>query len=222
MEVDGVIEDGTLQQFTCVFHITPAAEIEFLAKKKLQKPLFKVPYANIALNPIVFAIGLIPVVIVPQITISAEMVGSMEGGVSFTCGFSVPARVGAKYTRAGGWEGVANASPTGNLLPKANAFAACKLEFNPVRVDVKTLLYGVAGPQLTLSAPSFEAKMMGKAGSDNSIKFTGAVGAKASVSVKVEVVGKEIAEYEKKDALEFKNVVYEKTFLSGGAEVEVL
>jgi hypothetical protein len=183
--------------------------------------LFKVAYAAFYMNPIVFAIGVVPVVVVPEFTLSAEMNGAVEGGVSFTCGFAVPSRVGARYTAAGGWAGVAQAQPTGNLLPKENAFAAIKLEFNPVRMDAKLMLYGVAGPQVSLSAPAFEVKLLGKLGSDTAVKFTGAVGAKASASVKVEAIGKELASYENKDALEFKEIVYEKTFLPGSAEVEV-
>ena len=129
--------------------------------------------------------------------------------------------MGARYTAAGGWDGIAQAKPTGSWVPKTNAFAAIKFEFNPVRVDAKLMLYGVAGPQVSLSAPAFEVKLQGKAGADHSVKLTGAVGAKASASVKVEAIGKELASYENKDALEFKDVVFEKTFLPGAAEIEV-
>jgi hypothetical protein len=221
LDIDGTIEDSTLTAFTCVFNIKPEAEIELICRKKVSRELFKVPYAHLYLEPIVFFIGVVPIVIVPKIDISTEMIGALEGGVSFTSGVQVPIKAGAVYKATTGWDPVATADITGNLLPKANAFAALKVEFNPARVDIQAHLYGVAGPELTLIAPSFEVAFEAKAGSDLSVKLSASAAAKATIGMEVEVLGKQVASYKKERALEIKTPLFEKTFLPGGGEIEV-
>lgn len=108
----------------------------------------EVSLGSITLQPIVFAVGPLPVVLVPKISLSVSASGRVSANMTFSAAEHFTARVGIRYSS--GFEpykefSAGASSELGRLQASVDARASANLKQS-------LLLYGVVGPQMTESA----------------------------------------------------------------------
>jgi len=139
-------------------------------------------------SPITVMVGVVPVVFVPEMTVSLGVNGEVE--VALTAGVAQQAHlvVGAAYEN-GQWSPINEFSNGFEFNPPALEFSASLEAYAGPEVAFK--LYGVGGPNVTLNVFAKVEATIAKA-----VEVALSAGLKLETGVKIEALGETIAEYD--------------------------
>ena len=135
--------------------ITGTANITASGQANVTLPSVKIEIAHFVGSPIDFQVGLIPVVVVPIMTLSSTADGKIEVGVDVKSSGSVSIGAGVQYQRGPGWSGVTTFDHQLGIVPTITAKASATCAVTPVNGDVSLMIYGVAGPFVNSDCPKF-------------------------------------------------------------------
>ena len=117
---------------------------EFVGKLHKEQVIDKLP-----IDPIVFFIGPVPVVLVPSVNIVLGVDGEARINFSFEAEAKTKIKVGAKWTDPDdggvGWENISEYNPLDKLFIDADIDGSIRMDAFG-KLDAKLLLYGVIGP----------------------------------------------------------------------------
>jgi hypothetical protein len=117
---------------------------QFVGKLHKEQVIDKLP-----IDPIVFFIGPVPVVLVPSVNIVLGVDGEARINFSFEAEAKTKIKVGAKWTDPDdggiGWENISEYNPLDKLFIDADIDGSIRMDAFG-KLDAKLLLYGVIGP----------------------------------------------------------------------------
>jgi hypothetical protein len=117
---------------------------EFVGKLHKEQVIDRLP-----IDPIVFFIGPVPVVLVPSVNIVLGVDGEARINFSFEAEARTKIKVGAKWTdpddNGVGWENISEYNPLDKLFFDADIDGTIRMDAFG-KIDAKLLLYGVIGP----------------------------------------------------------------------------
>ncbi|MCK9279374.1 MAG: YCF48-related protein [Melioribacteraceae bacterium] len=167
-------------------------DISMRLKSNFSKELsdVKIPFAKAIFNPIVFVVGIIPVVLVPEVTLYIGANGKVTAETESWCKESFTGEYGLEY-KNDNW----NPIKTDNfqkdyLVPNTRTGNSFKAFVGP-KTSIK--LYGVAGPYVSLDAIS-ELKTTAAA---SGVKIDFLIAFECNAGAEVEVLGWELLNYSK-------------------------
>jgi len=109
----------------------------------------RVSFATLEFAPWTFAIGPVPVVLVPKIELFMEVDGTVSAELSTWASEHYQGEIGLKYTSDDGWNGIGESNADLDYSPPSLTLSA---NFQThVGPEVKVLLYGVAGPTIDIT-----------------------------------------------------------------------
>lgn len=183
-----VVQDWQLKRFDFISRVTDVAELQIATNVELLSMEREVEIARYTFTPITIIIGTFPVVIVPVLTVNVGVNGSVSIGVSTGVTQEATLTAGLKYTN-GGWSPVSTFAnefrynpPTLSTSLNLRGYAGAELSL---------LIYGVIGPYAdTYAYLELEADLLA------SPWWSLYGGLEVPVGVKVEVLGRTIADHE--------------------------
>jgi hypothetical protein len=170
--------------------VTETIEIAFLSGFSLAEIREKIEVARLEFTPITCMVGLVPVVIVPVLTINVGIDGEVSVGITSSVTQEAQLTAGLSYN-SGIWTPISQLSNDFNFVfPSFSATAKAKVYAGP---QLNLLIYGLAGPY-------FEVKGY----LDFEVDPFSAVdpwwelyaGLEADIGVRVEILDKQIVDYE--------------------------
>lgn len=185
------IDDWTLKQLEFVSRATETAELEvrwnilsvdFLDKEKI--------LARYTLTPVTVMAGPVPVVFTPEIVVKVSLKGEIKVGLVGKTTQEAVFTAGIRYG-AGTWKPVADLDNTFSADPPAVSGSAALDIKAAGSVDLGLKLYGIAGPYCGI-----QAYMKLEADTAQDPWWTLYGGLEVPMGVKVEALGKTLADYE--------------------------
>jgi len=183
-----VIQGIQLKQFYFAMRGAETAQLEVQSNLDLGSVKKEVELARYVLNPIVTVVAGFPVVFTPIIAVRVGVDGSVHVGVTTGATQSLSLTGGIKYLE-GQWSPIAESTRQFTYNPPALTAGLDLKGYGGVRLEL--LLYGAAGPYADLNAfLKLEAALF----SDPWWSLYG--GLEMPVGARMEMLGKEIANYE--------------------------
>ncbi|MEO8572472.1 MAG: carboxypeptidase regulatory-like domain-containing protein [Pyrinomonadaceae bacterium] len=143
------IDDGHLEQLAFTIGLNQSSEVTVKSTVSYDFLDAEREFANTRFGTIVIWVGWVPVVIVPEASLVAQVSGSASVGLQVGITQSANASVGFGYSN-GSWQGINNFSNSFNFSPPTfTAGVDVKGEAGP---RFELLLYGVVGPHADLTA----------------------------------------------------------------------
>ncbi len=221
--IEVVIEEGALTKFTVAPTISSSTSLEMGFKQKWEKkyPETPTPYATLAVRPLLFFIGPVPVVVQPNLTLSAEFGMKVEEGATVKLEHSATFRAGATYDAvADQWTPVREITTAGSVTPTPNTFVNAEASLSLAKVGFELLLYNVVGPKLAIDVGKLGAKWEAKTSPDYSAKLSCGLSLSVTGEVKGDGFGKAVT-YSFGPKIEFEYPLYEKTFFPGEGDIDI-
>ena len=185
------VQHFELQELSFVASAEETAKIEIEAKAELPVIDEKVEIARYTFSPVTVMVGLVPVVLVPVLTVNVGIDGSVYVGLRSEVTQQVTLKAGLRY--AGGvWRPVKdfsnqfNYSDPPTLMPTAGVEAK-----GYAGAQIALQLYGLAGPYAEI-----DAYLKLDVDAAESPWWTLYGGLEVPVGVRMEVLGRELADYD--------------------------
>ncbi|CAG0996393.1 Formylglycine-generating enzyme [Anaerolineae bacterium] len=183
-----VVKDWKLKELAFTTSVKETAEIKLKAEVDLASVKKEKEIARYTFSPITVMVGIVPVVIVPVLTVNVGVDGSVHVGV--TAGVEQRATILAGLQYAGDvWQPVSDFSNEFYWNPPALSAGLDLKGYAGARLNL--LLYGVAGPYADINA---YLKLEANIADDPWWTLYG--GLEVPVGVKIEVLGHSLADYE--------------------------
>ncbi len=221
--VDVEIEDGALIKFTVAPTIVASTSLDMGFSKPWVKkyPVNPAPYAKLDIRPLVFFVGVVPIVIQPNLNLSAEFGVSVEGGAKVKVEHSATYRAGVTYDAvADQWTPIREITTAGTVTESPNAYVNAEASLSLAKIGLELLLYDVIGPKLEIDAGKLSAKWESKTVPDLSSKLSCGLSLSITGEVKGDAFGKSVT-YSFGPKIEFEYPLYEKTFEPGNGDIEI-
>jgi formylglycine-generating enzyme required for sulfatase activity len=183
-----VVRNWRLQQLSFTTSAVETAELEIKAEVELVNVEVEKEIARYTLSPMTAMVGLVPVVIVPVLTINVGVDGDVHVGVTAGVEQQVTLIEGLRYA-GGAWQPVSSFSNQFHHTPPTLS-AGLELK-GYAGTQLSLLLYGVTGPYAEINA---YLELEADIADDPWWTLWG--GLEASAGVKMEVLGHSIADYE--------------------------
>lgn len=143
--------------FACVYNndldfrfavgVEETASLKILAKVEFQAGV-SLPIFTQNFNPIVFFVGIVPVVITPRLHFKIKLDGSIGVDISYEATQQFKAKMGVKYDD--GWSNISEINNSFNSSLGSASFNAAVTARAPLRFEF--LLYGLVGPFIEVAA----------------------------------------------------------------------
>lgn len=175
-----------LEYFKTSLEVNQAVSMNFKSNFSKDLANVKIPFAKAFFNPITFSVGIVPVVLVPEITLYIGADGSISANTEAWFKESFTGEYGIKYIEAKGWSTI----NTDNFalekeLPKVAGAGKFSAYVGP-QASIK--LYGVAGPYLTFDGyTEIESKL-----NNTKLAYDYSIGFRCNAGVQVELFGWEL------------------------------
>jgi hypothetical protein len=184
------VEIGYFQLNNLLFTntITETIEIEFASEVSLADIKKEVEIARLEFTPITLMVGIVPVVVVPVLTVNVGIEGEVSVGI--TSSVTQQAQLtGGLFYNGGVWTPISKLSNDFDFVfPSFSATAKAKAYVGP-KLDL--LIYGLAGPYFEVKGYlDFEVDPLGNPW------WELYAGLEADIGVTLEVLGKEMANHE--------------------------
>jgi len=144
----------------------------------------RVSIAKLYFTPWTFSLGVVPIVLVPQVELFMEVDGSISAELSTWASENYSGEIGLQYSSDDGWEGIgkteANLDYNPPILKAGANFSAY------VGPEVKVLLYGLAGPTMNITGCCELNAVMN---SVNNWTVDYNIGARAQAGVEISILG---------------------------------
>ncbi|MBI3124943.1 MAG: hypothetical protein HYZ10_11125 [Ignavibacteriales bacterium] len=175
-----------LEYFKTSLEVNQAVSMNFKANFSKDLANVKIPFAKAFFNPITFSVGIIPVVLVPEITLYLGADGSISANTETWFKESFTGEYGIKYTEGKGWSTInADNFTLEKELPKIAGAGKFSAYVGP-QASIK--LYGVAGPYLTFDAyTEIDSKL-----NNTKLVYDYYIGFRCNAGVQVELFGWEL------------------------------
>jgi hypothetical protein len=221
--LDVTIEDGALIDFTYAPSVAMSVTSELNFKGKMEKsyPKFPMDYAVMTIRPLIFLIGPVPVVVSPKVTLSTQLVISVEGGAKIKVDHTARYRSGVTYNAVyDQWIPIDESTYGGTVDPLFNAYIKAQAALSLAKVGFGVEVYGVAGPQISADVGKLTAEWEAQTSPDLSVKRSCSLGFSIAGEVKADIFGKR-ASFTIAPGLEKKFTFWEKTFMPGEGDIEI-
>lgn len=182
------IDGGRIKQAQAGLRINASGGVTFAGQATIQDK--KVPIATITGAPITIPLGILPVVLVPDIKLFLTFKTSVTGGLELKTVVNLEASAGVQYSDSGGWAPYSHANAT--CSPTPNVLAQLTAQEGP-RVELSLKLYGVAGPYVSIDCPRASITLKRQT-QPAGWSLSGGFSMVASAGFKVEVLGEQFVD----------------------------
>lgn len=181
-----------LESFKTSLEVNQAVSMNFKSNFSKDLSNVKIPFAKAFFNPITFSVGIIPVVLVPEITLYLGADGNISTNTETWFKESFSGEYGIKYIEDKGWSTInADNFTLEKELPKIAGAGKFSAYVGP---QASLKLYGVAGPFLTFDGyTEIESKL-----SNTKLTYDYSIGFRCNAGVQVELFGWELLNTYKK------------------------
>lgn len=175
-----------LEYFKTSLEVNQAVSLNFKSNFSKDLANVKIPFAKAFFNPVTFTVGIIPVVLVPEITLYLGADGSISANTESWFKESFTGEYGIKYIEEKGWNTINSDNfSLEKELPKLYGAGKFSAYVGP-QASIK--LYGVAGPYLTFDAyTEIESKL-----NNTKLNYDYSIGFRCNAGVQVELFGWEL------------------------------
>jgi len=157
--ISASIHHFQLQSASFTPQITGALNVQLSSTGSQSLPDVKILLVHLQGEPILTAIGGIPIVFTPDIDIYATLGGSVQAGVTLSSNASVTVGETVSYDQAGGWQNTPQFTQNFSLTPTLSAYANASFDFTPLRPEFHVAVDGIPGPYIALDMPKLNASL---------------------------------------------------------------
>lgn len=182
------IDGGRIKQAQAGLRLNASGGVTFAGQATILDK--KVPIATITGAPITIPLGILPVVLVPDIKLFITFKSSLSAGLEMKTIVNLDASAGVQFSDTAGWAPYGQAS--GTCSPTPNLFAQLTAQEGP-RVELSLKLYGVAGPYISIDCPRASITLKHES-QPAGWSLTGGFSMVASAGFKVEVLGEQFVD----------------------------
>lgn len=205
------IDAGRIKQAQAGLRINASGGVTFSGEASILDK--KVHIATITGAPITIPLGILPVVLVPDIKLFLTFKTSVTGGLELKTVVNLEASAGVQYSDSGGWAPYSHANAT--CSPTPNVFAQLTAQEGP-RVELSLKLYGIAGPYVSIDCPRANITLKRQT-QPGGWSLSGGFSMVASAGFKVEALGEQFVDESFPDFYEADLATFDNFWPDGGA-----
>jgi hypothetical protein len=196
---------------TMDFTVQPTLTVQAGASFDVKKPYSAQP---LEFEPLLLCLDP-PIWVTPSLQFYAGASGQVLVGVDMTGSFGADVRTGLQYSADAGWQAVKSASPTGQVQVGTDHFTQLQLAATPFRAELSFKIESVAGPYIFADLPEFDLAVARKSSPPGTDVSADGV-FDADLGFKVEVLGKELADYDLPNLELVRHSFYDKFYADDG------